>query len=113
MVMFSIIYPPWRSITEKQLEYFHGRIIIIQQEIILSGEFVSPTILLFQCMKALSKSDKHRYYIAPKMTDHIKLIDNNGKSDFYTGGDIHGIYCYLEMIGAQEKLTTSGQRYHH
>ena len=52
----------------KQLEYFHGRIIIIQQEIILSGEIVSPTRLLFQCMKALSKSDKLRDYIAPKMT---------------------------------------------
>ena len=70
----------------KQLEYFHGRIIRIQQEIILSGEIVSPTRLLFQYTKALSNSDKLIYYIAPKMTDCIKFIDNNGKFALYTGG---------------------------
>ena len=34
----------------EQLEYFHSRILRIQQEIMLSGEIVSPTILLFQYM---------------------------------------------------------------
>ena len=40
------------------VEYFHSRSLRLQQEIILSVETVSPTILLFQCMKALSKSNK-------------------------------------------------------
>ena len=60
-------------------------------------------------MKALSKSDKIRAIIAPKMTDLIILLDKNVKYDVYTGGDIHGIYSYLEIIGAPVTLTTSVQ----
>ena len=48
-----------------------------------------------------------------KITYLITLLDNNGKYDVYTGGNIHGIHRYLEMIGAPTTLTTSGQRYHH
>ena len=76
----------------EQLEDFHSRILRLQQEIMLSGEIVSPTRLLFQYMKALTKSEKLRAFIAPKMTDLITLLDDNGKYDVYTGGDIHGIY---------------------
>ena len=47
------------------------------------------------------------------MTYIIKFLDNNGKYDFYTGGDINGIYRYLEMIGSPKKLTTSGQHSHY
>ena len=79
----------------------------------LSGEIVSPTRLLFQYMKALTKSDRLRDFIAPKMIDLITLLDNNGKSAVYEGKDIHGIYRYLDIIGALTTLTTSGQRYHH
>ena len=43
----------------------------------------------------------------------VTFLDKNGKSDVYEGGDIHGIYCYLEMIGAPTTLTTSGHRSHH
>ena len=32
----------------EQLEYFHSRILRLQQEIMLSGEIVSPTRLIFQ-----------------------------------------------------------------
>ena len=46
------------------------------------------------------------------MTYLITLLENNGNSTVYTGGEIHGIYRYLEMIGAPTTLTTSGQRYH-
>ena len=42
----------------EQLEDFHSRIIRIQQEIMLSGEIVSPNRLLLQYMKALAKSEK-------------------------------------------------------
>ena len=38
------------------------------------------------------------------MTDIITLLDNNGKSAVYIGGNIHGIYHYLEMIGAPKIL---------
>ena len=34
------------------------------------------------------------------------------KSAVYTGWDIHGMYRYLNMIGAPTTLTTSGQRSH-
>ena len=61
----------------EQLEDFHIRILRLQQEIILSGDIISPTRLLFQYMKALSKSDKLRAFIAPKMTDLITFLDNN------------------------------------
>ena len=38
---------------EKKLEYLHSRILRLQQEIIFSGETLSPTIFIFQYMKAL------------------------------------------------------------
>ena len=101
------------SNNREQLEYFHGKILRLQQEIMISGEIVSPTRLIFQYMKALSKRDKLGAFIAPKMTDIITLPDNNWKSAVYTGGDIHGIYYYLEIIGDPTVLTTSSQRYHH
>ena len=82
----------------EQLEDFHSSIIRLQQEIMLSGEIVSPTRLLFQYMEALEKSEKIRYFIAPKMTDLITFLDNNGKSAVYKGGDIQGIYRYLDWI---------------
>ena len=92
-----------------QLEHFHGRILRLQQEIMLSEEIVSPTRIILQYTKTYSKSDKLRALIAPKMTDIITLIENNGKSAVYAGGDINGIYRYLEIIGAPTPLTTSGQ----
>ena len=63
----------------EQLKDFHSRILRLQQENNLSGETVSPTILLFPYMKALSMCDKLKAFIAPKMTDIIKLLDKNGK----------------------------------
>ena len=47
------------------------------------------------------------------MTDIITFIDNEGKSSVYDGGDNHGIYRYLEIIGAPTTLTTSGHRSNH
>ena len=64
-------------------------------------------------MKALTKSEKLKAFIAPKMTDLINFIDKNGKSAVYDGEDIHDIYRYIEMIGAPTKFTNSGHRYHH
>ena len=54
-------------------------IIIIQQRIILSGETISPTRLLFQYMNSLSKSDRIKVFIATKITDLIIFFDNHGK----------------------------------
>ena len=71
------------------------------------------TILLFQYMNALTKSEKLRAFIAPKMTYPITFLDKNGKSAVFTGGYIHGIYRYLVMIGAPTTLTNSDQRSHH
>ena len=79
----------------------------------LSGEIVSPTRILIQYMKALTNSEKLKAFIGPKMTDLITFLDNNRKSSVYEGLDIHGIYSYLEIIGAPTALTTSGHRSHH
>ena len=46
------------------------------------------------------------------MTYIITFLDNNRKYAVYTGGYIHGIYRYLEIIGDPTTLTTSGQRSH-
>ena len=97
----------------EKLEYFHGRIIRLQQESILSGEIFSPARLLFQYMKAFSNSDKLRDFVEPKMTYPITFLDNNGKYSVYIGGDIHVIHSYLDIIGDPTTLTTSGQRSHH
>ena len=61
-------------------------------------------------MKALTKSEKNKAFIAPKMTDLITFIHKNGKSADYDGGDIHGIYRYLEIIGDPTIFNTSSQR---
>ena len=66
----------------------------------LSGEIFSPTILLFHYMKALTKSEKPRAFISTNMTYLITFLDNNRKYAVYTGGNIHGIYLYLEIIRA-------------
>ena len=63
----------------EHLEDFHSRTLRLQQEIILSGETVSPTRLLFQNMTVLSNSDKLRAFIDPKMPDIITFLDNNVK----------------------------------
>ena len=97
----------------EQLEDFHIRILRLQQETMLSGEIVPPTRIIFQYMKALTKSEKLRAFIAPNMTDLITFFDKNVKFAVYEGGDIHVIYRYLEMIGAPNTLTTSGHLYHH
>ena len=62
---------------------------MIQQEIVLSRESVSLTNLLFQYTNDLSKSDKIKAFIVPKMTDLITFPDNNGKLAVYTGVNIH------------------------
>ena len=73
----------------------HSAILRIQQEIKISGETVSPTILLLQYMQVLSKCDNLKSFIAPKMIDLIILPDNNIKSSILTWVNIHDIYCYL------------------
>ena len=97
----------------EQLEDFHSRILRLQHEIMLSGVIVSLTRLIFKYIKALTKSEKLKAFIAPNMTDLITLIDKNGKSTVYEGGDVHGIYLYLDMIGSPTTLTTSGHCSHH
>ena len=47
------------------------------------------------------------------MIDIITFLDNNVKSAVYKGGNIHGLYCYLYIIGYPTTLTTSGQHSHH
>ena len=94
----------------EELNFFYSRTIRLQQEIMLSGEIVFPTILIFKYMKTLSKNDKIRTFIAPNVIYLITFLDNNGKYDVYTGECIHGIYSYLEMMGSPTTLTTSGQR---
>ena len=97
----------------EQLEYFCGRILRHQQEIMLSGVIVFPTRLLLQYTKEFTKSDKLRAFIAPKMKDLISFLNNNEKYAFYTGGDINVIYQYIDINRAPTTLTTSGQRSHH
>ena len=55
----------------------HSRIIILQQEIILSGENFPPARLLFQYIKEFSKSNKLKEFIVLKMTDIITFLDKN------------------------------------
>ena len=63
----------------EQLEDFHSRILILQQVIILSGETLSPTILLLQYMEELSKSNKLKAFIATKKIDLTTFPEKNKK----------------------------------
>ena len=65
--------------TVEHLEGFHSRIIRLQQEIILTVETVSTTILILQYTNTLSKGEKLKAFIAPKMKDLIIFLDNNVK----------------------------------
>ena len=49
----------------------------------LSGETVSLIRLLFQYKKEISKIDKLKAFIAPKMTYLNIFLDNSGKSAVY------------------------------
>ena len=64
---------------KEQLEGFYSRILRLQQKVILSGETVSPTRLLFQCMKVFSNSDKLKTLIATRIKDIITFRDKNEK----------------------------------
>ena len=64
-------------------------------------------------MKEFSNINKLKSFIAPKMTYLIAFIENNEKLAVYTGGNICGLYHYLEMIGASTTLTTSVWLSHH
>ena len=44
------------------------------------------------------------------MTDLITFPDKNGKLAVYTGGNICGLYCHLEMIRSPTTFTTSINR---
>ena len=97
----------------EKLEVFHIRILRLQQEIILSGETVSPIRLIFQHMKALSNINKLKAFVATKMIDIIKFLEKNSKSAVYIGGYINGLIRYLGIILSPTTLTTSGQRSRH
>ena len=58
-------------------------------------------------MKALSKSNKLKSFVAPKMTDLTTYLDNNEIFLFIQGGSIHGLYPYIEMIVDPTAWTTS------
>ena len=60
-------------------------------------------------MKALSKRNKLKSFIAPNMRYIITFLDNSVKYAICRGGKIYGLYFYLEMIGSPTTLTTSGQ----
>ena len=47
------------------------------------------------------------------MTNLIILLKNNRNMSVYTGGDIHGLYSYIEIIVSPTILTTSDHFYHH
>ena len=64
-------------------------------------------------MQALSNSTKLEVFIAPKMTDIITFLDPNRRLSVYIGVNIHGLNCYLEIIGSPNILTTSGQLSRH
>ena len=62
---------------------------------ILFGENVSPTRLIFNYKKSFPNRDKLKVLIAPNMTDIIMFLDNNGKLYVHTGRVIHRLYCYI------------------
>ena len=64
-------------------------------------------------MRSFSKRDKIKAFIATKMTDIITFLDNNGKYSVLKGVNFHGLYRYLEMIGAQTTFTTPVWRSYH
>ena len=79
----------------EQIKDFHSRIIRIQQYTILLVETVYPTRLLYQYIKALSKSDKLKVFIASKMTYLLTFLDNKNNVYIYKWWKIHGLkeYC--------------------
>ena len=58
-------------------------------------------------MKVLSNSENLNPFIAPKMTDIITFLDNNGKLAIFAEVNIHGFYCCLEVIVSPITFATS------
>ena len=63
----------------EQLENFLIIILRLQQEIMLSGETVSPKKLLLQYTKESSNINKLKAFIAPNTIYLITFLDKNGK----------------------------------
>ena len=61
----------------EQLEGFHIRILILQQEINLSEETSSTTIIILKYTNEFSKYDKLNALISSNMTYLITFPDNN------------------------------------
>ena len=78
-----------------QLEDFHRRIIRLQQEINLPGETDSPTRLLLQHMKVLSKKNEFTAFLATKMTYLNIFLDRNGKPSIYAGKNLWTIWLSI------------------
>ena len=76
------------------------------------GETVSPTRLIFQHKKALSKCDGIKAFIALNMICIYHIFDNYRKEELYSGSDIHDLYCYLYTIGAPYTLNYSSHNLH-
>ena len=89
----------------EKLESFYIRILIPQKKVKISRWGLYPTIILFQYMQALSNSFKIKSFIVPNITYLITFPDKNLKSYVYTEGNIHGLYCYLYIIGDPNNLT--------
>ena len=115
MVMFSLTYPPWFSITENKLKIFiakfsdFNRKLSSLEKVSLLQYFSSSTWRYCQRAKELNNSlrprwqissnsfttmdnllsaqysDKLKAFIAPKSKYLITFLDNNGKSAVYTG----------------------------
>ena len=57
-------------------------------------------------MKTFSNSDKLEAFIAPNIIYPVIFIYNNRKLAIYIEGEIHGLYCNLDMIGIPNNLTS-------
>ena len=120
MVMFSLTYPPWRSITENKWKTFiaelsdFNRKLCSLEKISLLQDFSSSTQRYCQIVINSNNSLRPRWQISSHSLSYgTPCLENNGKFSVYKGIDIHGNYHYLEMLGAPTQCTTSGQRSHH
>ena len=95
MVTFSLTYPPTPALNNREQNlniFLYSRIISDVKTgnyPLLEEKCIPPIRIISRYIEALLKYHTNsKSLIMPKMTYLITFLDNNGKSDIYTGGII-------------------------
>ena len=109
MVMLSLTYPPWCSITDKNLNIFISEFSDFNRKLSSLEKLHLLQDFSFSSLRHCQRVTNQSIHCAQYEIFH-NISWQQRKICCLHRRKIHGLYRYLEMIGSPTKLTTSGQR---